>query len=188
VVAFSAAPQSRLNCQCANRRHHIEDITMNIRPCAAPVCAPLLPLLLLLLSGYASAAQTTEPASIALQAGAAHSDSVLHCTLPSNCVNSLGDGAMAPLHFSGTTAQGVMLLQSVLRTFPEATVVQANDTLLETIFTTPIGFKDRVTFIVDAPAGRIHFRSGSRFGLYDFGKNRSRMTEFTSRFERAATQ
>jgi uncharacterized protein (DUF1499 family) len=163
----------------------------------------LLPPLLisLLLAGCASAARTTEPAAGELATNAA---STLQCTLPSNCVNSIGDGAMAPLRFSGTAAQGMTQLQTVLRSFPEATVVpamptapqstaatnpaQSNDSVLETIFTTPIGFKDKVTFIIDARAGRIDFRSGSTLGLYDFGKNRSRMTEFASRFERSAAK
>jgi uncharacterized protein (DUF1499 family) len=40
-----------------------------------------------------------------------------------------------------------------------------------------------VDFIVDAPRQRIDYRSQSRFGLYDFGKNRSRMAAFVERFE-----
>ena len=181
---------------------------------------PLLPLLLmsLLIAGCAGAAPGTQPASgqsgvTAATEVSSTPHSTLQCTLPSNCVNSTGDGAMAPLRFSGTAAQGMAQLRSVLDSFPEASVVQAsvvqtsvvqasvvpstevaasetmaNPNVLDTIFTTPIGFKDKVTFIIDAGAGRIDFRSGSTFGLYDFGKNRSRMSELTSRFERNAAR
>ena len=55
---------------------------------------------------------------------------------------------------------------------------------LETIFTTQVGFHDTVLFQIDSAGQRIDFRSSSNFGLYDFGKNRSRMKEFTTCFEK----
>jgi uncharacterized protein (DUF1499 family) len=168
---------------------------MNIGTCAAPArpllqAAPILLSLLLslLLAGCASPAPGTDRTSVELPSVASKA---LQCALGSNCVNSLDGDKMAPLRFSGTAAQGLLQLQTVLSTFPEATIVQAdpalaNDTRLDTVFTTPVGFKDRVTFIVDAAAGRIDFRSKSTLGLYDFGKNRKRMTAFTARFNAAA--
>lgn len=68
-------------------------------------------------------------------------------------------------------------------TFAEARVVRSEPLLLEAIFTTPIGFKDEVNFRIDAAAQRIDYRSRSMLGLFDFGKNRSRMQAFTARFE-----
>jgi uncharacterized protein (DUF1499 family) len=106
----------------------------------------------------------------------------LACTLPSNCVNSLGTGALAPLRFGGTPAQALATLQAALATFPEARVVKSQPLALEVIFTTPIGFRDQVDFRIDAAGGRIDFRSRSLFGLFDFGKNHSRMAEFSARF------
>ena len=50
------------------------------------------------------------------------------------------------------------------------------------VFATPAGFQDRVDFQIDAPNQRINYRSRSRFGLYDFGKNRSRMEAFANAF------
>ena len=38
-------------------------------------------------------------------------------------------------------------------------------------------------FRIDPDAQRIDFRSRSLFGLFDWGKNRSRMQEFKTRFE-----
>ncbi len=74
-------------------------------------------------------------------------------------------------------------LRATLVTFPEATVARAEPLALELIFTTPAGFKDQVDFRIDAQAQRIDFRSRSLFGLFDFGKNRSRMQAFATRFE-----
>ena len=56
-------------------------------------------------------------------------------------------------------------------------------TQLEVVFTTFLGFRDEVLFRVDAAKQRIDFRSRSLMGLYDFGKNRSRMKDFAARFE-----
>jgi uncharacterized protein (DUF1499 family) len=107
----------------------------------------------------------------------------LACTLPGNCVDSVGTGGLAPLHYAGTPAQAMATLQSTLTNFPEARIVRSEPLLLETIFTTPVGFRDQVEFRIDEQARRIDFRSRSTFGLFDFGKNRSRMQTFAARFE-----
>lgn len=107
----------------------------------------------------------------------------LSCTLPSNCVNSLGTGSLVPLRYTGTPAQALATLQATLATFPEAKVVRGDALALEVIFTTRVGFRDQVDFRIDARAQRIDFRSRSLFGLFDWGKNRSRMREFATRFE-----
>jgi uncharacterized protein (DUF1499 family) len=90
---------------------------------------------------------------------------------------------MAPLQFTGTPAQALGTLQATVATFPEATVVRSEAQAMEVIFTTPAGFRDQVDFRIDPQARRIDFRSRSLFGLYDWGKNRSRMREFATRFE-----
>jgi uncharacterized protein (DUF1499 family) len=107
----------------------------------------------------------------------------LACPLPSNCVNSLGTGDLAPLRYTGAPEQALDMLQATLATFREATVVRAEPLALEFVFTTPAGFRDQVDFRIDVQAQRIDFRSRSLFGLFDFGKNRSRMQEFAMRFE-----
>jgi len=108
----------------------------------------------------------------------------LACTLASNCVNSLGTGTLVPLRYAGTPAQALARLQATLTTFPEAQVVHSEPLALEVIFTTPIGFRDQVDLRIDVQQQRIDFRSRSLFGLFDWGKNRSRMHEFSARFER----
>jgi len=91
---------------------------------------------------------------------------------------------MAPLPYAGTTAQALGLLRATMATFPEASVVRSESLALEVIFTTPAGFRDQVDFRIDPRSQRIDYRSRSLAGLFDFGKNRSRMEEFKSRFER----
>jgi uncharacterized protein (DUF1499 family) len=107
----------------------------------------------------------------------------LACTLPTQCVDSLGGGSFAPLRYLGEPAQATAALLATLATFPEARVVRNEGLQIEVIFTTPIGFRDQVDFRIDPAAQRIDYRSRSLFGLFDFGKNRSRMREFIARFE-----
>lgn len=110
--------------------------------------------------------------------------SALGCALPSNCVSTAGRSGMPPLRYAGTSAQGLAALQAALASFPEAKVVRTEGLMIESIFTTPAGFRDEVIFIVDAASPRIDFRSRSLLGLFDFGKNRSRMREFSARFDK----
>ena len=65
--------------------------------------------------------------------------------------------------------------------------MRADDLSLEAVFTTPLGFRDRVDFRIDAQAQRIDYRSRSSFGLFDFGKNHSRMKAFSARFKQNAS-
>lgn len=73
-------------------------------------------------------------------------------------------------------------LEATLKTFAEAQVVRRDALAVQVIFQTPLGFRDQVDFQINPAAERIDFRSRSLFGLFDFGKNRSRMQEFTLRF------
>jgi uncharacterized protein (DUF1499 family) len=136
-------------------------------------------LALAFLLGACAATAPTSNAVAAPDSG----DADLTCPLPSNCVNSRGTGDLVPLRYTGTPTQALDMLRATLATFPEARVVRAEPLALELIFTTPLGFRDRVDIRIDVPAQRIDFRSRSLFGLFDFGKNRSRMQEFATRFE-----
>ena len=125
-----------------------------------------------------SACATTAP-----DAAKSPAQQALACNLPSNCVSSV-DGAQ-PLGFEGSTEQAMERLRATLSSFPEARLVRAEGLVLEVVFTTPAGFKDEVTFRVDPALKRVDYRSRSTFGLYDFGKNRSRMQLFGERFAAA---
>ena len=113
-------------------------------------------------------------------ASPAPSQDALVCTLASNCV-STASGA-PPLRFDGTPAQALERLRTTLARFPQARTVRAEGLVLEAVFTTPAGFTDVVDFRIDPAQQRIAYRSRSTFGLYDFGKNRSRMLLFAERF------
>ena len=90
------------------------------------------------------------------------------------------------MRYAGTPAQALILLRATLTEFPEAQIVKDSSLALEVVFTTPLGFRDLVDFRIDAQAQRIDYRSRSSFGLFDFGKNRSRMMAFSARFEQIA--
>ena len=105
----------------------------------------------------------------------------LSCPLSSNCVNSLS-GGLLPLHYAGDPARGMALLLTTLALYPEARVLSSGPLRLQVIFTTSLGFKDQVDFVVEEQTNQIAYRSRSLLGIFDFGKNRSRMTDFTQRF------
>jgi uncharacterized protein (DUF1499 family) len=105
----------------------------------------------------------------------------LACALPSNCVSTL-DGGAAPLRFDGDAAQAMARLRRTLAGYPNARIVRSDATSVDTIFTTTVGFEDEVAFRIDAAQRRIDYRSRSRVGLFDFGKNTSRMRELAQRF------
>jgi uncharacterized protein (DUF1499 family) len=109
----------------------------------------------------------------------------LACTLPSNCVTTL-DGGVAPLQFEGDATQRLVRLKRTLAGYAEARIVQSDASGIDAIFTTAAGFEDEVSFRIDAARQRIDYRSRSRFGLFDFGKNRSRMRELAQRFAATA--
>lgn len=106
----------------------------------------------------------------------------LACERKSNCVNSLDSDGLPPLRFQGSREQGMAQLKATLARFPEAEIVAGDATSLSCVFTTLIGFKDDVDFMLHANENRIDFRSRSRVGRSDFGKNRSRMTEVSAAF------
>lgn len=106
----------------------------------------------------------------------------LACPASPNCVNSLGAGGLAPLAYSSTAEQGMARLRATLATLDEASVQAADASSLTAIFTTRLGFRDEVVFVLDPVRQQIHFRSRSLTGYYDFGKNRSRMQAVSERF------
>ncbi|MCD6667259.1 MAG: DUF1499 domain-containing protein [Hydrogenophaga sp.] len=106
----------------------------------------------------------------------------LGCPNSTNCVNSLGVGDLSPLAYTGSAADGMARLRATLSTFSDAKVERADEVSLTAIFTTRLGFRDEVVFLIDPSTQRIHFRSRSLVGYYDFGKNRSRMQEVGERF------
>ncbi len=138
----------------------------------------------LLVAGFAAyAAPATAPAA---SHTASESRAALACPSTSNCVNSFDTSGLGPLRFEGIPKEAVEALRATLAEFPQAKIVKADALAIEVVFTTMLGFHDMVDFRIDAQAQRIDYRSRSKVGKYDFGKNRSRMAEFSSRFEERA--
>lgn len=106
----------------------------------------------------------------------------LACPDSPNCVNSLGVGGLPPLAYTGSAEQGLERLRTTLAGFSEARIEAADGRSLTTLFTTLLGFRDEVVFVLDPAQPVIHFRSRSLLGYYDFGKNRSRMQAVAERF------
>lgn len=140
----------------------------------------MLALALAVLLAGCAATPTSPATSLSVDAA----NPTLSCSLPSNCVSSTGSGGLPALRYRGTPADGLEALKATLASFPEARVVRDGASDIGTVFTTPAGFQDEVDFRIDPGSGRIDFRSQSRLGLFDFGKNRARMLEFATRFAR----
>lgn len=145
--------------------------------------------LALIIGNLAILGCAAQPAGSAPAAPAESAKEALSCPSSSNCVNSLDDhSSLPPLRFVGSAADGKARLMKTLAAFPEARVVSNEALQVEAVFTTRLGFRDQVLFRIDAAGQRIDFRSRSNVGRYDFGKNRSRMREFTARFEKESVQ
>ncbi|MDD5029265.1 MAG: DUF1499 domain-containing protein [Rhodoferax sp.] len=111
----------------------------------------------------------------------------MNCRRSSNCVNSRSGSELPPLAFSDTPAQAMERLHQLLLHDPQMQVTSHTDKQIDAVATTPwLGFKDDVRFVLDAPARQIHYRSMSRVGRYDFGKNASRLRDIANRFAQTA--
>ena len=108
----------------------------------------------------------------------------LSCSLPTKCVSSLGAGRFAPVALDLSGTEALTVLRATLAEYPEARIVDSGPATLVAIFRTPAGFEDEVVFMVDEAGKRLNYRSRSLLGLFDFGKNGSRMAELVMRFER----
>lgn len=136
----------------------------------------------LLAAGAAGAQAATQSAPAPTDAA----PGFVPCVRSGNCVDSRGTGGLEPLSYSGPASQGQSLLLQTLAGLPEASVEPGQGSPVRAVFTTTLGFKDDVEFWIDPRGGSIDFRSRSRIGLYDLGKNRSRMTDFSARFNQQA--
>jgi uncharacterized protein (DUF1499 family) len=88
-----------------------------------------------------------------------------------------------PLEAFGTAPQAREALLRTLAASSEARIVRDEPLYLDVIYTTTLGFKDQVEFIIDPQGRRIDFRSRSQIGLWDIGMNRRRMGALRARFE-----
>jgi alkaline phosphatase D len=108
------------------------------------------------------------------------------CPESPNCVSTQTDQPkkkMAPLSYSGSRADAVAELKSLIGEMSRTKLVEEEDDYLHYTFTTfPIPFVDDVEFILDDDKQEIHFRSASRVGYSDLGVNERRMKKISQRW------
>lgn len=102
------------------------------------------------------------------------------CPTSPNCVVSQGDTdaehGIAPLAYSGDSAQAMAQLAAVVTAMPRTTIVESTDTYLYAEFASKLmGFVDDVEFYLDPAEPVIQVRSASRLGQSDLGVNRQRV-------------
>lgn len=112
------------------------------------------------------------------------------CPNSPNCVSTQETRKrkrMRPIEFKHSIEQAKMKMQMLLGNkddFPNVTLVEGKGDWQHYEFKTKIGkFIDDVEFIFDEKNKQIHFRSASRKGYGDFGKNKRRMKKIRKEYE-----
>ncbi len=110
------------------------------------------------------------------------------CPASPNCVCTQDadvEHKIEPLKFSGTPAEAIARLRSVIAEMPRTKIVSEEGNYLHVEFTTRLmRYVDDVEFAVDPHDNAIHFRSASRIGYSDLGTNRRRMEAVRTAFSR----
>lgn len=110
------------------------------------------------------------------------------CPSSPNCVCSQDPDPghrIAPLAFTGSPAQAMARLRSLIASLPRARILVEQDAFLRVEFRTRIfGFVDDVEFRMSAEEQVIHVRSASRVGYSDLGTNRRRVEGIREAFGR----
>lgn len=91
---------------------------------------------------------------------------------------------ISPLKFQGDGPPALARLKKLIENdFKEATLITESDGYLRYEFKTKLlRFTDDVEFFLPEGEGHIHFRSASRLGRKDLGKNRARMEAIREKF------
>ena len=116
-----------------------------------------------------------------------HEGRLAACPATPNCVSTQADGpphAIEPIRFTGSGAEAMRGLRSIIERQPRARIITAGANYLHAEFTSLIfRFVDDVECVVDTNDQAIHFRSASRVGRSDLGANRRRMESIRAQFE-----
>ncbi|QST01810.1 DUF1499 domain-containing protein [Pontibacillus sp. ALD_SL1] len=103
------------------------------------------------------------------------------CPSSPNCVSTQAEDAskkMEPLPYKGTREETKAKLKTILEEYDRVSIEEEREDYIHATFKTKImRFTDDVEFYLDESAKVVHFRSASRVGYSDLGKNRSRMEE-----------
>ncbi|MFK7772392.1 MAG: DUF1499 domain-containing protein [Saprospiraceae bacterium] len=112
------------------------------------------------------------------------------CPNSPNCVSTQETRKrkrIRPIILKHTTEHAKVKMKHLLNDeddFPNVTLIEEEENYLHYEFKTKIGkFIDDVEFLFDEKNKVIHFRSASRKGYGDFGKNKRRMKKIRKKYE-----
>lgn len=90
---------------------------------------------------------------------------------------------MEPIEYSTSMEEAKEKIIKTVKSFKRTEIIDEKDNYIHTTFTTFLfRFTDDVEFLLDDTEKIIHFKSQSRVGGFDWGKNRSRMKKFKKKF------
>ena len=116
--------------------------------------------------------------------------SLADCPDSPNCVCSdcEGRGKMPPLKFSGEAPAAKDALKTALQK-KGIRLLEESENYLHAVATTPLmRFHDDLEFHIVPEEKRIHFRSASRLGKSDLGKNHARLNEIIAELAKSGIQ
>ena len=110
------------------------------------------------------------------------------CPNSPNCVSTQETRRikkMQAIPFSGSSIAIINELEKMLGSYENTTLIEKDGNYMHFEFLTRIGnFIDDVEFLIDDKDKVIHFRSASREGYGDFGKNKRRMKMIVKDWEK----
>ncbi len=119
-----------------------------------------------------------------------HDGRLAACPASPNCVSSFAEDdehRVEPIELTGDPSEALARLRAILERTPRTRVVDAAEGYLHAEAKTFVwGYVDDLEVLVDAEAGKIHFRSASRAGYSDLGVNRQRVGELVEAFSDSA--
>ncbi|TFG00215.1 MAG: DUF1499 domain-containing protein [Promethearchaeota archaeon] len=91
---------------------------------------------------------------------------------------------MEPMTYSSSFEEAKEKIKKVVKSFNRTEIINEKDNYIHTTFTTFVfHFTDDVEFLIDDSEKVIHFKSQSRAGDYDWGKNKRRMKKVKKKFD-----
>ena len=110
------------------------------------------------------------------------------CPATPNCVSTLArekSKKMDPLSYSGALEEAKEAIKNLVKSLKRTQLKKEEGNYQHFTFTTfPGNFTDDVVFYFDDQEKKIHYRSASRVGYWDFGTNRRRMKNLSRKWEK----
>jgi uncharacterized protein (DUF1499 family) len=124
-----------------------------------------------------------EPRKIGLANGKFYPCPEKHVCVSTQSPKSDDKHYMEPIKYSNSKEEAKEKILKVINSFKRTELEEVSDNYIHSTFTTFLfRFTDDVEFLFDENEKLIHFKSQSRIGGYDWGKNRNRMEKFKKKF------